>query len=56
MRDMAINNFSSNLQVFADLIKEMYDRLIEIDKANSKTKDPMYLTIPEVEDIPSLLI
>jgi hypothetical protein len=55
MRDMAINNFASNLQVFADLVNEMYLRLVEIDKADSKNKKPLYLSIPELEDISSLL-
>jgi hypothetical protein len=55
MRDMAINNFASNLQVFADLIIEMYDYLIDLDKANSKNKNPEYLSIPELHDVAGLL-
>jgi hypothetical protein len=55
MRDMAINNFASNLQVFADLIIEMYETLIDLDKANSKNKNPEYLSVPELHDVGGLL-
>ena len=41
LRDMAVNNFSANLQVLADLLYEMYTQVIDIDKAAARNaKDP----------------
>ena len=56
MRDMAVNNFSSNLQVLADLLYELYVKLVELDKRNSKGKMPLYSQMPELHDIGYLLI
>ena len=33
LRDMAVNNFASNLQVFADLVNELFIKLVEADEA-----------------------
>jgi hypothetical protein len=51
LRDMAINNFSSNLQVFAGFIYELYTKLVEIDTAASKGKRPVYKQYAELNDI-----
>ena len=51
LRDMAINNFSSNLQVLADLINELYVCLVELDKKEARGKRPVYMSIPELSDI-----
>jgi hypothetical protein len=51
LRDMAINNFGSNLKVFADLVNELFVRLVELDKANSKGHMPLYLQIPELKEV-----
>ena len=56
LRDMAINNFGSNLQVLADLLNELYVYLVEIDKIQAKGRRPLYLSIPELKDIGRLLI
>jgi len=56
LRDMAVNNFGSNLQVFADLVNELYVSLVEMDKAEAKGKRPLYMSIPELQDIGRLLI
>ena len=55
-REMAVSNFSSNLKVFADLINELFTFLVELDKANIKNRRPLYPTIPELEDVPKLLM
>jgi hypothetical protein len=55
LRDMAVNNFKSNLQLFADLVNEMYISLVEIDKVSSKGRSPLYMAIPELQDIGRLL-
>ena len=56
LRDMAVANFASNLQVFADLVNELYIKLVELDKNAAKGKKPLYLTIPEIQDIGRMLI
>jgi hypothetical protein len=56
IRDMAINNFSSNLQVFADLLYELYISLVELDKIDAKGYKPLYAQMPELVGIGSLLV
>ena len=56
MRDMAINNFSSNLQVFADLLYELYINLVELDKIDAKGHKPVYAQMSELVGIGSLLV
>ena len=56
LRDMAVNNFSSNLQLFADLVNELYVKLVEIDKAESKGRRPVYLSLPELQEIGRMLV
>ena len=56
LRDMAVNNFGSNLQVFADLVNELYVNLVELDKLEAKGKRPLYMSIPELQDIGRLLV
>ena len=55
LRDMAVNNFTANLQVLADLLYEMYSRILDIDKAAAQSaKDPKD-RIPLCEQIPEFL-
>jgi hypothetical protein len=58
LRDMAINNFSANLQVFAGFIYELYTKLIEIDTeaAKGKRKGPIYKQHTELDDIKEKLL
>ena len=56
LRDMAVNNFGSNLQVFADLVNELYVCLVELDKVDAKGRRPLYMSIPELNDVGRLLI
>ena len=56
LRDMAVNNFGSNLQVFADLVNELYVNLVELDKEGSKGRRPLYMAMPELQDIGRLLV
>ncbi|MDR0587038.1 MAG: hypothetical protein LBG26_07350 [Treponema sp.] len=56
LRDMAVNNFASNLQVFADLVNELFIKLVEADKADSKGHVPLYVQMPELTNIGRLLV
>jgi hypothetical protein len=53
---MAVNNFGSNLQLFADLVNELYVGLVELDKTDSKGHMPLYLQMPELGDIGRQLV
>jgi hypothetical protein len=56
LRDMAVNNFASNLQLFADLVNELYVNLVELDKVDAKGRRPLYLSMPELQDIGRMLV
>jgi hypothetical protein len=56
LRDMAINNFASNLQLFADLINELYVNLVKLDQTAAKGHMPVYKQMAELGDIGRLLV
>ena len=56
LREMAVNNFGSNLQVFADLVNELYVSLVELDKSSAKGRRPQYASIPELGDVGRMLV
>jgi len=56
LRDMAVSNFSSNLQVFADLLNELYMGLVDIDKKNAGKQQPVYTQIHELYNIGRLIV
>jgi hypothetical protein len=57
LREMAANNFGSNLKVFADYLNELYVSLVEMDKTNaSKNRQPVYTQLPELSDVGRLLV
>jgi hypothetical protein len=56
LRDMAVNNFASNLQIFADLVNELFINLVELDKAAAKGHKPLYMQLPELGDIGRQLV
>jgi hypothetical protein len=55
-RDMAVNNFGSNLKVFADLLNELYLALVELDRQSSRGRMPLYLRMPELLDVGHMLV
>jgi hypothetical protein len=56
LRDMAVNNFASNLQVLADLLNELFMLLVEADKVQARGRKPLYAQMPEVADLGQRLI
>ncbi|MFQ3547609.1 MAG: hypothetical protein SNJ56_04665 [Termitinemataceae bacterium] len=56
LRDMAVNNFPSNLTIFADLLNELYIKLVEIDREAAKGRPPLYTQITELQDLGKLLV
>ena len=55
LRDMAVNNFSSNLQLFADMIGELYQILLRLDNHRAKGGKTIHETIPELIEVGALL-
>jgi hypothetical protein len=56
LRDMAVNNFASNLQVFADLVNELFVKLVAADKANAKGHVPVHSQLPDLANVGRLLV
>ena len=57
LRDMAASNFTSNLQVFSDLLNELYIFLVNLDKGSVLKNQPaVYTTIPEMSSVGRLLV
>jgi hypothetical protein len=56
LRNMAVNNFASNLQVLADLLNELFVLLVEADKVQARGRKPLYAQMPEVADLGQRLI
>jgi hypothetical protein len=57
LRDMAASNFSSNLQLFADQLNDLYLNLVELDKKSTPSgHKPVYSTIQELSNVGRLLV
>lgn len=56
LRDMAVNNFGANLSILADLVNELYERVVQLDDASSRGKKPVYATMRELDDIGGYLV
>ena len=55
-RTMAINNFGSNLKIFADLVNELYITLAGLDKENAKNSRPVFAQMPELANVGRQLV
>ncbi|MDR1390738.1 MAG: hypothetical protein LBJ31_12280 [Treponema sp.] len=56
LRDMAVSNFASNLKVFADLVNELFVKLVEEDKKDAKGHMPLYAQLPDLANVGRLLV
>jgi hypothetical protein len=56
LREMAVNNFASNLQVFADLVNELFVKLVAADKADAKGHAPLYTQMQDLSNVGRLLV
>ena len=56
LRDMAVNNFASNLAILADLVNKLYTRVVELDMEEHKHRKPVYLGIPKLSEIGRYLV
>jgi len=55
LKDMVVNAFSSNLQLLAEMLDELYERLKELDVVNTKDKLPLYQQTSEFASIKDML-
>jgi hypothetical protein len=55
LKEMALNNLNSNLKVLADLLYELYIKLVDMDKAQNP-RNPIYTQISELVDIGHQLV
>ena len=56
LREMAVSNFSANLDVLADKVHELYIRITTLDKESHSVKPPVYTRVPGLQDIGKLLV
>lgn len=56
LRDMVVSTFPANLNIFAGLLCELYNRLKEIDVANAKGRKPLFQQTPEFFGIDDLIM
>lgn len=56
LRELAVNNFPSNLKILADMVNELYVKLVEIDKNASAGGTPLYAQMPELKDLGRQLV
>lgn len=55
-RDMALNNFSANINVLADLVNDLYLKAVDYDKAKSPNGHFVYQDIPGFTEIGRYLV
>lgn len=56
LREMAVNNFASNLNLLSDLTNKLFSRVAELDDEVHKKDRPVYKRIPEVQEIGRYLV
>jgi len=56
LREMAVNNFASNINVLSDLTNKLFSRVAELDSEEHKNERPVYQRIPEVQEIGRYLV
>ncbi len=56
LREMAISNFLSNINILAEIINDLYASLIRYDEKVSGKAGPLYRRIPELKDFSRLIV
>ena len=54
--EIAASNLPANLQLFSDLLYELFVNLVEIDKKGSGTKPTVYSQMPDLQSVGRMLI
>jgi len=56
LRDMALSNFSANLNVLADSVNKLYIKTVELDKEDAGHKPAVYSRYPELGELGRYLV
>jgi hypothetical protein len=56
LRDMVVNNFSSNLNILADSVNRLYVKIVEIDKESAAGRQPVFSRFPELAELGRYLV
>lgn len=56
LRDMAVNNFASNLSILADLVNKLYTRVVELDVEAHRHGTPAYKSVKGLSEIGQYLV
>jgi len=56
LHEIAASNFSSNLQIFADLLAQLYLHLADLDKKQSGNRQPVFSKMGELHNVGHLLV
>lgn len=56
LREMSVNNFASNLNILADMIDKLYQKVAEIDRSQARGAMPAYARIRELQELGRYLV
>ncbi len=56
LRDMAVNNFASNLSILADMVNKLYTFTVETDMQQHKSGKPVYKSYKGLEEVGRYLV
>lgn len=56
LRDMAAQNFGANLTIFSDLVNELYQKTVALDRSFHGKNRPEFERIPELKDLGRMLV
>jgi hypothetical protein len=56
LRDMAVNNFASNLSILADLVNKLYTRVVGLDVEAHRHAVPAYKSVKGLNEIGQYLV
>ena len=56
LRDMAVNNFASNLSILADMVNQLYSCAVAIDDQITRPRAPVHTTVPELKELGGYLV
>ncbi|TVR30496.1 MAG: hypothetical protein EA404_12390 [Spirochaetaceae bacterium] len=56
LREMSVNNFASNLNILADMIDKLYQKVVDIDRAHHRASQPAYARVKELQELGRYLV
>jgi hypothetical protein len=56
LRDMAVNNFGSNLSILADMVNQLYTQTTQIDRELAGRRRPVLDAYPQLGELGSYLV